>query len=167
MRTIKIKNITAQLICMSIVILLTESSLEKLSHFSVFRMQLKQSPWILISANSLLWAWTIPMAELILSGLMLQVKTRILGCLGATVLFTSFLLYMLWIWSLHKNLACGCNAFIEKLSIAQHVFVNIMLVILSVMGVFIHKTINSKKVIAIKGMDRSLISESLAELPNK
>ncbi len=71
MRTIKIKNITAQLICMSIAILLTESSLEKLSHFSVFRMQLKQSPWILISANSLLWAWTIPLTELILSGLML------------------------------------------------------------------------------------------------
>ncbi|PZP51491.1 MAG: hypothetical protein DI598_03090 [Pseudopedobacter saltans] len=144
MPTSKAKRFTVCTICIVVVLVLGMTALDKLWHFSLFSAKLKMSPWKVLALHHSFFAWAVPITELTVSLLLLGKRTGRWGFAGAVVLFTVFSGYMLWIWIKNIKVACGCNEFIERMTVLQHVRFNLALLMFSLLGFLLTKRNSSK-----------------------
>lgn len=119
------------------VALFVYTAASKIMTFESFEKVLGKSP--LIGNFSHMIAWAIPFLEIILGLLLLVTATKKVALylsLGLMILFTSYLIYMVFSGS---KLPCSCGGVISKLSWREHIWFNITFIILAIIGLKSYK----------------------------
>src|SRR6202008_2632470 len=119
-----LKKIPVSEICSSFLILLfAYTSISKFLAYKKFYLVLNKSPLIQNGAGVI--AWLLPAAELLIVLLLIVPRYRMTGLkisLGALLLFTSYLFYMI-LFAAH--FPCNCGGVFSSISWKQHLFFNL------------------------------------------
>lgn len=93
----------------------------------------------IIGQYAALIAWSVPVAETIVSLLLIYPYTHRWGLYGFTGLMIVFTLYIgsMLLWA--ERLPCYCNLIIEKLSFGQHLVFNLAFICLSIFALWLKK----------------------------
>lgn len=144
------KQLIIDISCYLIIILFTYAALSKLFLFEVYLYDLNRSPFINLFAPIL--SIVIPMAELILSVLLIFEKTRKKALLGSFVLMTFFTIYVASILLFTTSRPCTCGGLIKELSWPQHFALNLFFMMMSVLAFYFQKN-------KVQDLDRQVRSE--------
>jgi uncharacterized membrane protein YphA (DoxX/SURF4 family) len=117
------------------VLLFTYAAISKVLDFENFRVQLGQSP--LLSAYADYTALAVPASELLICGLLLVSKTRIIGLFAAYSLMVMFTAYIYIILNFSSFVPCSCGGILEDMSWNQHMAFNIAFIVLSIIAVLL------------------------------
>ncbi len=84
--------------------------------------------------------WTLPAAEIIISGLLMFDKTQLLGFRASLILMLLFTLYtLLVLLKVFGRMPCSCGGVIENLSWSQHLVFNLFYVGVALAGMILKK----------------------------
>jgi hypothetical protein len=133
------RNILSEVIALLIVVLFLYTGFSKLWNFPVFRLQLSQSPFHLLSSLSDLVAWTLPAGEIMLACLLLWPRVRKAGFILSAVLFGIFTSYLLVLLNSGSRLPCSCGGIVSFMGWEAHVYFNIGFLLLSIVGIYLER----------------------------
>ena len=122
-------------ICLLYVILFVYAAVSKLLDFENFRVQLGQSPLLSAFAGSI--AWIVPILELLIAVLIVFKKCRLIGLFAAFSLMVMFTTYIYIILNYSSFVPCSCGGILEKMGWREHIFFNIVFMILAAAGILI------------------------------
>lgn len=111
-----------------LIILFIGTATSKLANLSGFQFNLAANLPI-VSTHRVLISWLVPLAELVVTGMLLSKKRETQGLLCATYLLSVFTLYIIYILAFagtHKP--CSCGGIISLLTWRQHLPVNVALI---------------------------------------
>lgn len=111
------------------------TAMSKLFTHKIFLITLKKFPVLGLAGAFLSWA--VPIAELLVVGLLFVPSFRkygFVGSFGLMALFTAYIIYMLMFSS---HLPCSCGGIVAKLTWKAHLWLNIFLTILAATGLFL------------------------------
>ena len=120
------------------------AAISKLTAFDKFNRTLKSSP--LIAHFSTLTAIGIPILELVAAAFLFMPRFRLWGFATSFMLMLLFTGYLGYMITFVPHLPCSCGGILESMTWKQHFVFNIVLTILSAMGLLYQK---SKNLIAI------------------
>jgi uncharacterized membrane protein YphA (DoxX/SURF4 family)/thiol-disulfide isomerase/thioredoxin len=127
------KTVIAEIISLLFVALFLYAGLSKLMEYSVFKVQIAQSPILQPFARWI--AWLLPMAELVVSLLLFFPQGRLQGLYASLGLMMIFTVYIIAIFSFDKHLPCSCGGIIELLSWKGHLEFNGIFILLASLGI--------------------------------
>lgn len=108
-------------------------SIHKILEFESFSLNISRQP-INPSINKII-IYTIPILEILTSLLLLSSKYRLWGFILSTLLMGLFTGYIaLALMDTWKNLPCSCGLIISNLGWAEHLWFNILFLIISLTG---------------------------------
>ncbi|MBE9600168.1 MauE/DoxX family redox-associated membrane protein [Pedobacter sp. MC2016-24] len=139
------RKIIVEAIVYLFVLLFVYAAGTKLVEFEKFREQLAQSPILADMASQL--AWLIPVAEIMISILVLFPATRLLGLYGCFSMMVIFTAYIVSVITFSKQLPCACGGVIEALSWRGHLIFNMGFVVLALLGIYLLTMINQSKTV--------------------
>jgi hypothetical protein len=84
-------------------------------------------------------SWAVPVIELFLAALLFFPGSRQLGFWLSAMLLVFFTLYIGVMLLSGNKLPCSCGGVVSKLSWAQHLVFNFVLIVLSVLGIILNK----------------------------
>jgi putative oxidoreductase len=87
-------------------------------------------------------AWALPITELVVVALLFFPRTRSLGLYASLVLMISFTLYLTYMLTFTTKLPCTCGGMLEKLTWPQHLFFNVVFVLLSITAIILNRRVN-------------------------
>lgn len=122
------------------------AAVSKLLDYNTSRLQMSQSPFITEFAGILVWI--VPMAEVIISGLLIPNRTRIIGLYASLFLMTMFSAYIYVMLNMSYHVPCSCGGILNNLGWEQHLVFNISFVLLAIIAIALHQSI-LKKILAI------------------
>lgn len=123
------KSLLVNLISYFFVALFCYAASIKIMDFESFRNQITNSAYLRLFPDLL--PYIIIVLEFLVAGLLCYQKTRTIGLCGSLILmciFTAYIALMLW---RTENLPCSCGGILESMSWKQHLFFNILCVVLS------------------------------------
>jgi len=127
------------------IFLFTYTGITKSHKFELFSYVLSKSS--LIGGNAKLVAWSILISESAAILLLIISPLRYYGfmtCAALMALFTGYILSMLMTQS---TLPCSCGGILNKLSWKDHLYLNFILTVLAVVGLFLEKKKHSKNLL--------------------
>lgn len=133
-RTTNLKVIATEAIVLLFVLLFVYASVSKLLDFENFQVQLGQSP--LISSFAGFLSWIVPLFELFIAALLLVRRTRIYGLYLSFLLMVFFTIYIYTILNYSESIPCSCGGILERMSWKEHLWFNVLFVVLAVLGLF-------------------------------
>ncbi|MFC0773403.1 MauE/DoxX family redox-associated membrane protein [Terrimonas alba] len=116
------------------ILLFAYTAFSKLLEFSTFQFVLGASPLIGNYANII--AWMLPAAELAVAGLLFFPSTRTVGLKASLLLMTVFTLYLVYMLVFSPELPCSCGGVLKKLSWREHVYFNLILILIAIIALF-------------------------------
>ncbi|MFI1770563.1 MauE/DoxX family redox-associated membrane protein [Thalassobellus citreus] len=116
------------------IILLVYAATTKLLEFDQFQIQLGQSPIITRYAN--LFAWGIPLIELVLSSLFLVPKYMLLAFYASFSLMVLFTTYIILILNFSDYIPCSCGGVLEELGWTEHIIFNILFIAMALISIY-------------------------------
>lgn len=134
-RDVDFQGIAIQLIGVLFILLFVYSATRQLIDFELFRSRLSQAP--LLENNASWIAVAIPTLEIGISLLLLFSVTRrwgLYGFLGLMSLFTAYIVYAL---NFASSLPCTCNTVFEGMSWTQHLWFNLLFMVLAIVGILL------------------------------
>jgi hypothetical protein len=131
------RNKIVEVIAALFILLFVYTATSKLIWVNDLKTVLIKYPLIGDFSNTV--AWGLPIVELIVSLLLLIPATRLKGLLASFVLMSGFTLYLIYMLSFAENLPCTCGGMLQKLSWPQHLILNILYIILSLVGIRLMK----------------------------
>ncbi|MDG3583367.1 DoxX family protein [Galbibacter sp. CAA-3] len=101
-----------------------------------------QSPMLSVYAGWL--AWLVPVLELLIVGLLVFPRTRLLGLMGAFTLMVMFTVYIYIILNYASYVPCSCGGVLEKLGWGEHLVFNMAFIFLALLAIYIalHPSLN-------------------------
>ncbi|MGS2738785.1 MauE/DoxX family redox-associated membrane protein [Sinomicrobium sp. M5D2P17] len=129
------RNVLAVLICLLFILLFVYAACTKLMEYEKFRVQLGQSP-ILTSIGSWL-VWTVPAAELVIAGMLVVPRLRLMALYAAFSLMTMFTAYIFIILTYSPFVPCSCGGILEKMGWEEHLVFNSVFVLLALTGILL------------------------------
>lgn len=156
MKSVKTKLII-DLISSLFIVLFAYTGITKLLQQDTFVLALNQSP--VIGTNSALFAWLVPILELIVSVLLFIPKFQIrrIGLAASLILMLLFTFYIMFMILFADHLPCSCGGIISGMTWPQHLLFNIFFTILAGTGIWF--SYRNKLFIAINGESRSPVSK--------
>lgn len=131
------RNMAVEGIAFLIAALFVYAALSKWWGFAVFRAQLGESPWLLLTELAGAVAWILPAAELLVAGLLVWPATRKTGFMLSALLFTGFIAYLSILLHSGKRLPCSCGGIIGAMSWQGHLYFNCFFLLLSFIGTWL------------------------------
>ncbi|MHA7944923.1 MauE/DoxX family redox-associated membrane protein [Formosa sp. 3Alg 14/1] len=119
-------------ISLTFILLFVYAAASKLFDYHKFRAQLMQSELLAPYANILVWM--IPLLELGIAILLLFPKLRLQALTFSVILMISFTIYIWYILKYSDHIPCSCGGIINTLSWTEHLFFNLMLILLAIIG---------------------------------
>jgi hypothetical protein len=132
----KLKTILVETICYLYIFLFTYAAVSKIIDFDNFEIQLGQSP--MLREFVFFISYGIPAIELILAGLLLFKKTKLIGLYGSFALMSSFSTYLFILLTYSDYIPCSCGGILEKMGWEEHLAFNIVFLIMAVIAIRIH-----------------------------
>jgi hypothetical protein len=135
-------------ICASLLVMLfIYASLSKLFEFPEYVRAMNNQPLPLWSKPILLWS--IPAAELAISGLLLFKRSRLWGFYGSAALMAAFTIYIsLGMWKVFDKVPCTCGGVIKNLTWPQHFVFNLFFLLAALVGIIVYKDLFKKRRLA-------------------
>ncbi|SFO43403.1 hypothetical protein SAMN05428949_5107 [Chitinophaga sp. YR627] len=130
------RKLLSDILSALLVFLFIYTGISKLLDYHTFRRQLGQSPFITLYAPFIVWA--LPLGEIIIAGLLLYTRTRLMGFYLSFFLLSLFTFYLVAMLRLSYFIPCSCGGVLQHLSWNAHIVFNIVFVILSTIGVLLH-----------------------------
>lgn len=140
-----IKTIIIETVCLLYVLLFVYAAVSKFLDFENFQVQLGQSP--LLSAFAGYVAAIVPIVEIVISGLLIFPKTRLIGLFAAFSLMVMFTAYIIIILNFSSYIPCSCGGILEKMSWKTHMVFNIVFIMLAVVAILLIQNTNDKSVL--------------------
>jgi methylamine utilization protein MauE len=131
------KKFTLEFICFLVATLFLYTGLSKLVHHSLFVSQLGKSP--LLTDFTILLSWTVPIVELVITFLLYVPSMRRWALAGSFGLMVGFTFYVAVILIFYEDLPCSCGGVISMLDWNEHLVFNIIVTLLTVLGMFFHE----------------------------
>ena len=132
----KTQSLIIEIISMLYMMLFVYAATSKLLDFENFQVQLGQSP--LLSAYAHFVSYAVPTFELLICCLLIIPRFRIIGLFAAYGLMVMFTAYIYIILNYSSFIPCSCGGILEDLSWNQHIFFNIVFIILAIIGVLVN-----------------------------
>lgn len=142
-----VRNVVVNIISYLFVLLFIYAATSKLLDFETFTVQLAQSP--LLSAYADIIAWLVPGVEILIAGVLVFPRFRILGLYASFTLMVMFTAYIYIILNFSDFIPCSCGGVLEKLSWTQHLIFNVVFIFLAGWAIFLAKHGNTKNKILL------------------
>ncbi|MDO6761883.1 hypothetical protein Q4566_16875 [Tamlana sp. 2_MG-2023] len=124
-----------EIICFLFIFLFSYAAISKLLDYSLFKIQLGQSPLLTAFAG---WvAWVIPSIELITVIMLVIPKLKLVALYGCLSLMSLFTWYIFAILNFSEYVPCSCGGILDKLGWQEHLVLNISFIILAIIGILI------------------------------
>lgn len=132
----KIRESFIQLVSVIYVLLFSYTATDKLINFEYSRGAMDAQ--VFDDSYTPFLVWFIPGIELIIAGLILFKKTRLLGLFSGTFLMLAFTIYVgLVTFNFFERVPCACGGIFKTLSWPQHLTINISIFLLGVIGIIL------------------------------
>ena len=132
-----VKKWIVEIISLLFVLLFLYTAVYKIIDFNNFRAVIGQSPLITRFAPYL--AAGVPLTEIVIAGLLIFSRWRIIGLCASFALMLVFIFYIIILLNLHSHLPCSCGGIIQEMSWQQHLVFNIVFLFLALTGIAIYK----------------------------
>lgn len=119
------------------IFLFVYTAISKFLEFDKFQFTLSQSP--LINTKAPLFAWGLPLLELLTATLLSVRNWRIHGLRLFFWLMVGFTLYILYMLLFVPKLPCSCGGMLQALTWKEHFIVNLLFVGLSYLSIRLEK----------------------------
>jgi len=130
----KILNAVVAFTTYSYLMLFTYAAASKLLDYETFLVQLGQSPMLSAFAAGL--SWIVPIAELLIAGLLSFQKTRRAGLLASLFLMAMFTAYIYIMLHYGSFVPCSCGGILEDMNWTEHFYFNLLFVAMAVVAIF-------------------------------
>ena len=132
------KQVMIECIVALLVMLFLYASISKFLDFKTFIGQMNNQP--LPNSWTPFLVWAIPLLEIAISVTLIFEYTRLVGLYASLILMLMFTLYT-GIVLLHffPYIPCSCGGVITKLSWRAHLFLNLLYVALSILGIILQR----------------------------
>ncbi|TMU50750.1 MauE/DoxX family redox-associated membrane protein [Flagellimonas algicola] len=134
MGTTRPSNVIITLISIAYIILFVYTAVSKLMHLSQFQLRLERMPYMESIAP---WvAFGVPFVELVITGLLLIPKYRLIAfhaCLGLMTLFTAYSAIVL---NFSESIPCSCGGVISAMGWKVHILFNAFFILLALLAIF-------------------------------
>lgn len=132
------RKIVIEILSSLLILLFVYTSVSKWLDFKNFIDQMNNQPfpnWM-----TPILVWTLPAAEIIISGLLLFERTQLMGFLASLILMLLFTIYtILVLLNVFGRTPCSCGGVIEKLSWGQHLVFNLFFVGVALTGILLKR----------------------------
>ncbi|WP_414017898.1 MauE/DoxX family redox-associated membrane protein [Chitinophaga sancti] len=122
------------------ILLFTYAAVSKLTDVQNFKTQISQSPLLTPFGATIMWV--IPTIEFIIVGLLLFNKTRMTGLYFSYGLMVIFTMYIIAITQFSTFIPCSCGGILQQMTWNQHLFFNLIFVVLGIISVLIYRPRN-------------------------
>lgn len=127
----------SDIVAYSFFLLFVYTSFNKLFNFDFYLGDLKRSPEL--GPYALILSILIPLSELAIAAIILPLKTRKQGLLGALILMILFTLYVAYVVFFASYHPCSCGGIIRELTWMQHLIFNISFVLLAIVALIFER----------------------------
>ncbi|WP_291914138.1 MauE/DoxX family redox-associated membrane protein [Chitinophaga sp. CB10] len=134
----KNRSLIVDCIALLFILVFVYASLSKLGDYQKFLSQLGQSE--ILSAYSMQFSIVIPSFELLICALLFFNRTKLLGLYGSFGIMVLFTLYIGSILVLTEDIPCACGGILEMLSWEAHIWFNMGLIVLAMIGVLLYRS---------------------------
>lgn len=138
---VKHSRILVEVICLLYIILFVYAAISKLLDFESFRIQLGQSP--ILTAHADWVAWTVPLSELVVAGMLFVPRLRFWGLCASLFLMYMFTTYIVIILNFTDFIPCSCGGVLETMGWTEHLVFNLFFVTLGTIGILIQSKITT------------------------
>lgn len=123
-------NYLIQGITAALILLWVYAAGSKLLNFEQSRMQMLNQVFSHQIANILVWA--VPFSELLVSSLLIFIKTRLAGLYASLLLLVSFTVYIgLVMNNVFGRIPCSCGGILSKMTWEQHLVFNMVFILVT------------------------------------
>lgn len=129
------QGIFIEIIVLLFIILFAYAAVTKLLEFEEFRVQVGQSPVLTSIGNWM--AWMIPTSELVIAGILVVPRLRLMALYAAFSLMTMFTAYIFIILNYSPFVPCSCGGILEKMGWEEHLVFNSGFVLLALTGILL------------------------------
>ncbi|MFY0252897.1 MauE/DoxX family redox-associated membrane protein [Chitinophaga sp. 30R24] len=143
-----IKKTLLETICYTFVFLFVYTAISKLLDYENFKAVIGQSPLITRFASVL--AIAVPLVEIIVSILLVIARYQRIGLYSSFTLMVLFTAYIIVLISLSEKVPCSCGGVISKMTWKQHIFFNLLFVLLALVGMWLHNKQDNRTAIRTK-----------------
>jgi uncharacterized membrane protein YphA (DoxX/SURF4 family) len=121
------------------ILLFVYAALTKLLDYQKFVVQLGQSP--ILTSYAQVLALMVPISELIISIMLIFPMTRVPGLYAAFSLMVMFTTYIVLASRFSDYVPCSCGGVLEGMTWTQHLFFNVVFVLLALTAILLHASI--------------------------
>lgn len=119
-----------------LILLFTYTAISKVADLETFRQQMHNQPLPVVINSNLVWF--LPVMELLTAALLIVRPLRFIGLCCAFILMTVFTGYIaLILLEVFGRIPCSCGGILENLSWTEHLVLNTLLWLLSLLGVLL------------------------------
>jgi putative oxidoreductase len=115
----------------SIAVLFAYSAGAKIADFPAYRSRIGDLPLPLGIVQPL--TWLVPSAEILVVGLLILPRLRVVGLLSAVCLLVIFSVYLLYLTQ-YPVLSCACGGVLEQIGAGWHLSLNTGFILLGIAG---------------------------------
>ena len=130
------KKIIVETVSLLTILLFVYAATSKLLDYEKFIIQLGKSPVLAAFAHWI--AWCIPSLEIGIAFLLVFKRTQLIALYAAFTLMVVFSAYIICILNFSEYIPCSCGGILENLSWAQHLWFNIIFVMLCALSVMFY-----------------------------
>lgn len=127
----------ADIISGVLLILFLYTSISKLTGYERFKIVLSTSPLLKPVAGII--AWLLPVTEIVIAIMLFLPFTRVKGLKASSVLIFIFTLYLVYMVAFTTQLPCNCGGVLQFLTWPQHIFFNLLFILLAIAGILFYK----------------------------
>ncbi|MAU17147.1 MAG: hypothetical protein CMH46_16590 [Muricauda sp.] len=120
-----------------LLILFIYTASSKLLDLRLFELRLGRMPYIEPYAPFL--SWSLPLLELVIAGLLLFPKLRIIGLYVSGILLTHFTIYIIAVLKFSDDIPCSCGGVLSALGWDDHIVFNAICMALVLTAIVLNK----------------------------
>lgn len=135
------KRVLLELVSGMFILLFLYTAISKLSNIDGFISVLSRSP--LIGEKAPIFAWALPIIEIIIATLLFLPRFRKWGMYLSTMIMLLFTGYIFYMVNFTPDLPCSCGGVLKYLSWKQHLVFNIFFLLLGLSGIWLTKKTNN------------------------
>lgn len=124
-----------------LIFLFIYASISKLLDYEKFRVQIGQSP--LLTTMSDFVVWFIPLAEVVISVLLVFSRSRLAGLYLAFGLMTLFSAYIIAILNFGVFVPCSCGGILQNMTWDTHLIFNLFFVLICIIAIYLEALVQA------------------------
>jgi uncharacterized membrane protein YphA (DoxX/SURF4 family) len=131
-----LRKASLETICLLFILLFVYTAVSKFLDYENFRAVIGQSP--LITRFAPVLAIVVPVAEIVIALLLVIPAYRRAGLYASFAMMVLFTVYIIVLVTLSERIPCSCGGVISRMTWKQHLYFNIVFVLLALTGMWLY-----------------------------